>query len=598
MQIRRSVRRHLAVAGVAMALLLAGRANAQVLDQVPSDALAVLKIKDLDAVSKKAARMAKDLGLDQVSPEFGDPLGALEDAAHLGKGVDKKGDLAVVMEDPDKFGGNSEKSVLILVPIDDYKAFLGNFKATESVGEVTKATPVDGDEDVYVAHWGSFAAISPSKEIVAGKPRGLKLEGVIAKEAESKDAIIYANVVALRAKALPELKKAREQMVSQFEKQVSDTGGDAFKQFTPVIHVVLNEYMDAIEQVLNDARGAVLGVNLGAEGISTTMLSDFEPDSAIGKLAGEVKNTDKPLLAGLPDRKYFAVGGSVNNPELSAKLLDDVLGPIKVELAKIDQAKKFIPAIESFQKSASSTTGAAAGWVAPVGALGAESVLQQVAVLHGDAKAIHESQRELIGAMDDLFKSMPQQKDAPSFKFELKPDARTVDGVKLDTYETKTEISEDNPTGAQVKQIMAMVYGPNGQTGVLGEVNAKTLVSIQGGSDELISQAVAAAKDNTDTVSQQAGLKAVAGELPKNRAYVAYLDLGTIVGTVIRDAKGMGLPVNVKLQPNLPPIGMAAGSEGSAFRVDVFIPNTLVQGMVAAYMQAQQQMKNGPGGGL
>ncbi len=75
MQIQNSIRSPLVVAGVVAALLLAGRAQAQVMDQVPSDALAVLRIKDLDAVSKKAGKMAKELGLDQMSPELGDPLG-------------------------------------------------------------------------------------------------------------------------------------------------------------------------------------------------------------------------------------------------------------------------------------------------------------------------------------------------------------------------------------------------------------------------------------------------------------------------------------------------------------------------------------------
>jgi hypothetical protein len=38
-------------------------------------------------------------------------------------------------------------------------------------------------------------------------------------------------------------------------------------------------------------------------------------------------------------------------------------------------------------------------------------------------------------------------------------------------------------------------------------------------------------------------------------------------------------------------------TDGTAFRVDVHIPNKLVQGMTAAILQAQQQMKN-PNGGL
>jgi len=596
MQIWNSIRTPIVVAGAMAALLLGSLAQAQVFDQVPSDALAVLRIKNVDAVSKKAGKLARGLGLDQISPELGDPLGALEDKAHMGKGVDKNGDLAMVLEDPDKHG-EGDKSLLILVPVDDYKAFLSNFKATESVGDVTKATPVDGDEDVFVAHWGKFAAMSPNKDLVAKKPDGLKLEGAVAKEAASRDAIIYANVVALRDKALPELKKAREEMVSQAEKQLTDAGGDSLKPFAPVLGVLLNEYMDAIEEVLNDCRGAVLGVNLSDEGVSISIVSDFEPDSAIGKMAREIKNTDKPLLAGLPDKKYFAFGGSVNNPEASAKLLDNVLEPIKAELAKIKEAKKFLPALDSLQKNAAATSGVSFGWVAPTGALGTESVLQQVEVIHGDATAIHATQRQMFEAMGDLLKELPQQpKSSTSLKFD--PDAKTVDGVKLDAYETKTAIDEQTPEGAMAKQIMTMVYGPNGQTGVVGEVDAKTLLLVQGGSDQLIADSVAAAKNGSDAVSDRASVKAVAGELPKKRAAEVYVDLGAIGNFVIQGAKQQGMAINVKLKPNLPPVGMTASSDGSAIRCDVFIPNTLLEGLGAAVIQTMQQAKEGPGGGL
>ena len=42
-------------------------------------------------------------------------------------------------------------------------------------------------------------------------------------------------------------------------------------------------------------------------------------------------------MAGLPtaNRKYFAFGGMVNDPEVSAKLMGDLLDPIGKELAGV-----------------------------------------------------------------------------------------------------------------------------------------------------------------------------------------------------------------------------------------------------------------------
>ena len=56
--------------------------------------------------------------------------------------------------------------------------------------------------------------------------------------------------------------------------------------------------------------------------------------------------------------------------------------------------------------------------------------------------------------------------------------------------------------------------------------------------------------------SGMTGLKMVSGHLPKARTAEVYISLDTIVNTGLRYAKGLGVPVNVKLQPNLPPIGI------------------------------------------
>jgi hypothetical protein len=597
MQIRKRIQSQLMAAGMVVALLFCTHARAQVLDQVPSDSLAVLKIKDLDAVSKKAGKMAKGLGLDQmISPEFGDPLGALEDECHVGKGVDRSGDLAIAFLNPQKFG-NDGKSVLALVPVQDFKTFLGNFDGVETAGDVTKARPVGRTEDVYIAHWGNFAAIGLNKDALAKKPDGIKLEGVIARQAETKDAILYVNTIALRAAELADLKNNGPERVSDLEKQIFDNLPDVFKGGGPLVHGMLSSLLGPSKQFLNDGRGAVLGINLSDDGIGITALSDFDPNSDSGKLALEIKNTEGPLLTGLPNRKYFAFGGSIANPQ-GVNLLGQVLDPIKSELGQDDQAKKLVPALESLVKS-TGTAGRAVGWVAPTEKLGKESVLEFVSTLHGNAKAMHASVNELTSAVKDLIASIPQQ-DGVSFKFEAKPDAKTVDGVKLDTFQLVPQINENDPAGAQVKQVMELVFGPKakGLSAVVGEVDDKTLVLVTGGSDELISESIAAAKNGTDAVSEQPGVKAVTGELPKNRASVAYIDLDAIAGYAIHAAKDQGLPIGVKLRPNLPPIGLSAGSEGSAIRVDAFIPNTLLQGLLAAFIQAQQQVNNGPGGGL
>jgi hypothetical protein len=593
--------RIVAVTALAAMLLWAAApsAHAQVMDQVPSDALVVLKIKNLDQANKKIAKFAKGLGLDQMDPRWADPLGSLEQEAKLGKGVNRGGDLAFAFLDPDKFGGNPEQSIVVLVPVSDYKGFLGNFKDTADEGGVTKATPQEGDEDVYLSQWGKYAAISPNKDVVAKKPTGgIKLQGAAARESEAKDAIIYVNMKAVSPKLLPHLREGREQMIQEVVGGLE--GDENARKFAPVARAVMNQLMNLPERILTDTRSATLGLSLVDEGITGTLMAEFEPGSYLGKLAGGIKNTDAPLTAGLPDRRYFVFGGGISDPKTTSQLLSDILDPITKELAQIEEVKPFMGALEAWKKATASMTGQSFGWVAPQGRLGEESLVQQVQVIRGDSRAIHDSMRQTVRAVTDLMKMIPNQPGGgEAVKFNLKQGGKTVGGVALDTFETKMNLPEDNPAADQVNQVMAMIYGPAGQTGVMGAVDAKTFVVIQGGNDKLISDAVAAAKGSDDRLSNQAGVKMVSAQLPKSRAGVVYVNVEAIVNTGIMAGQQFGaLPNNLRVKPNLPPVGMAVASEGSAIRMDGFVPNALIQGLMATALEAQKQFEGGAGPGL
>jgi cold shock CspA family protein len=582
-----------------LAVLVSAQLRADVLDQVPSDAMVVLKVKNLDAISRKVAKFAKDLGLDQQDPAWADPLGALAEKSHMGKGVNRAGDLAVAVLDPAQFGGDNSKSIVVLVPTSNYKTFLANFKASSDVGGgVSKATAPEGSDEVFVANWGEYAAISPVQAVVAKKPSGMKLTGFSAKEAGDKDALVYVNMKAVREKVLPELKKGRENLMKLVDQGLA--GQEKAKKYTPLVKAAVNQLVNVAEEFLNDAHGATVGLSLSDAGINATVAADFEPTSYLGKIALQTKGTTESLLNGLPDRKYFMFGGSsTQDPKLTQKLMADLLDPIIKEMGTLEDTKKFATALESMKKGYASLTGSSIGMVAPTGALGQESLLQQVAVFHGDAKAVQESQRQTMAAANDLMQLFQQMGPQANIKssFELKPNSKTVAGVQFDVFQTKMNFPEDDPASQQAKQMLGFVYGPNGMTGVTGVIDPKTLVMVQGGSDELIADSVAAAKGNVDTLGAQAGVRAVAAQLPKERSGVFFLDVGTIVSTAARYAKGFGAPINVKVPADLPPIGFASGTDQTAIRVDVHVPNRLIQGLVSTYMEAQRQMKN-PNGGL
>jgi hypothetical protein len=506
--------------------------------------------------------------------------------------------MAFVFLNPDVAGGDPEKSMLLLIPVSDYQAFVGNFKNPQPQGEVTKASPQDANEELYLAHWGNYAAITPTNQLLAKKPAGLKLQGVAAKESDAKDALVYVNMAAVRAKALPALQQNRAQIMQEVDNGLNQAG-DAGKKFAPVVKALVNQGLTYAERFLNDANSATLGLGLSDAGLTSTVTLDFKPTGYFGGLVSQIKNTDQPLIAGLPNRQYFMVAGSVNSPQVGTKLLGDFLDPVTKELANVPEGKAINNLVDAVKRMQAAATSMSLGWVAPTGGLGEESLFQQVQVIHGDANAIQSGIRQMLQSEAELMKMLPQQ-EGMTASFDFQPAAKTAGGVKLDRFETKMKMDENNPAAAQMKQIMAWLYGPTGTTGVIGQVDPKTVVMVAGGADPLINDAITAAKGGAGAAPAavtSAGAKTVATHLPKSRAGEFYLDLGNILGTGVRYAKGLGLPVQVKMPANLPPIGATVSSEQSAVRVDSFIPLDLVKGLVATGMEAMKDMQK-PGGGL
>ena len=582
------------VAALAIVAACAGQtARAQVLQQVPPDAMVVFKVSNLKAVSDKAAKFAGALGLAEMSPEFADPLAALQENMQIKEGLDTGGEMAFVFMKPATEGAPPEESMLVLVPTSDYKAFLGNFQGVQTQGAVSSFKPEGKQEDVFVANWGKYAAISGNKAALGKKPTGLKLSGLAAKEGKERDVFLFVNMPVVKDMVLPELQGARTNLLETIEQELG--ANEDGKQFAGVAKAAATKALDIAESFLSDTTGAAFSLHLSDDGISTTGMVEFKPESYFGKMAGQIKNSDQPMMAGLPNRKYFMFGGMVNEPKVSAQLMGDLLDPITKELAGTESAKGVAEAIDAAKRSMAATKTVSFGYPAPTGALGADSIVQSVMVIQGDSKAIHEAQKKMLDTVAELMKMMPQQEGAPQFQYEYTPGGKTVGALKFDTYKYDLKIDENDPAAAQVQQTMAMIYGPNGMGAVFGPVDADTYLVIQGGTDKLLAEAVKAAQAPQDSLSALAGVKMVSGHLPAKRMLVEYIALDNIIMAGVKYAQGFGMPVKMQLPPNLPPIGIAVASEGTALRMDGFLPTQLVQSVVAAGMQTWMQMQGGAG---
>src|SRR5947207_1532470 len=100
---------------------------------------------------------------------------------------------------------------------------------------------------------GKYALITPTKEITALKPGGLKVQGAAAKEM-NKDFAVWANMPRIRDIARPKLKENREKIVSEMETQLSQDPEAA--KFAPVFKAGVNRFLDVVDQFLAESQAA------------------------------------------------------------------------------------------------------------------------------------------------------------------------------------------------------------------------------------------------------------------------------------------------------------------------------------------------------
>jgi hypothetical protein len=589
-------------AGAMLVVGFCGWARGQVLEQVPSDAVAVFEVKDLQALSTKLAKFAKTLGIDQFDPRWADPLASLQDTFDLKQGINKGGDMAIaVFDKPGKkeakanspAGEAGEPPLIVLIPTDDYKAFLGNFTDVKDQGDgISQATVKKDQEKLFIVQRGKYAVSAMDKLLLTDhKNMGLKLEGAAAKEAQSKDAIFYVDMKTLRPRIQDGIKQGHNMMDQQF-KQNAGAGNPFAAQMTPQMKKMIDAYFNAADQISKDARSATISLNLNDTGISTSAMADFEAESDLGKMASQVQNTDQPLLAGLPEATYFAYAGAKLTPEVSTKLFTDFLQPLFKDMQNGEQGQDLSKAFDAMKDSMGVTQSIAFGYVANGGAPGT-GLLSVVGVIHGDANKIAANQKAAMPAFSS-FMGISGKKTSMDVNF---GEPKTVDGVKLENYSMKFNFDPNDAASAQAQQMLTMMYGRGGMTGAFGVVGPDTLVSLGMADDQLTSAAIAAAKDNTDTLDKTKGVATVSGELPKQRAFEAFIALDNIANAGVKLARQQGLAVQFKLPPNLPPIGMSVGTEGPGVRFDMMIPTQLIQSITAAGMQAFMQQNGGPGQG-
>jgi len=570
------------------------QARAQALKQIPADAAVVFRINNVQVLSDKVASLSKKLGVADFAPQLADPLAVARGQLSLGDGFNAKGEVLVAMYEPgeDEF----EPRVVIVLPVTDYKAFLGNMANANMGEQISSFTSPDGFTTLFAVNREAYAVISPTRQMLEKPAAGIEIQGAARNQFDTSDIAVYANAKMLAARVLPRFKEARDMIVQQAE---AELGRQAKLNpvFLPVIKAALNQCLNVAEGTLNEIQGAAMGIRLSDDGMTSTILAEFNPGTYAANMIRQIKTTNGPIMAGLPDRKFFVYGGMVQDPAAATKVMDDFLGPISKELAATGaDGKLFRDLIEAARSQSAATESAAFGYggtVAP-----GQGMFQVVGVMKGDAQKIVESQRTTNQATQELMKLLlagaPEELQQMQPVMTGKPGAKTVEGVAFDEMSIGFKVDRKTPEGMQIAQMMDMMYGGTSINTYAGAADARTFVMAMGGGDELLSAVVRSAKQSLTALDDAAHVKAVASQLPANRAGVLYVSIDNIVNSVMAMMAQQGMPFQFKLPPDLPPMGFSLSTEGSAIRIDAHVPAELVRNIITTVNQVRAMMMGGP----
>jgi hypothetical protein len=573
--------------------VLPSLAAADALKHVPADAAVVIRINNMETTNAKLVKMAKQMGVEATP--WSDPLATMLAAGKLNAGVRKNADLTLIGFAPNRDAGGFEVPLLLLIPIDDYNAFVANFGQGRKDGEVDVVkfprVPLPG----YILKLDEYAAVSASKARLPQGAAPMDLTSACGKVlADAKnDLALYMNTKLVSDAFGPMMKRSQEQMLARFEAMYKQSGGA--EQFAPVLRAMAAQWINMSAETMRDANAMALGLSLTDAGLRATQTIDMAPKSRLGQMVAQMKNTDASFTAGLPEADYAVFGGIAHDGQVSAKFFADLMGPVVEEAAKIGESGKSMSAIVDAYKAALGTMdGTTFGIVLdPKDQAG---MVKGVTLFDGDSKVFAQSQAQVRQAAGQLGKAM----GGPLRNVEVTPKVKTVDGVALDKVSAPLKADPANPRDVMATQLASRMLGGAGLTVWSGAIDAKRTIQIIGPDEKLAEPAVAAAKAKSDAVGKRELLKAPNSQLPANRFAVAYVAVDKVVAAGVQLANmEMGGNLQVNLKPNLPPIGIALSADGSVLRLDAVVPAELVDSLVSAFLQIKLQVMGGgvkPGG--
>jgi len=583
------------IAAVLLALLIARPAPAAdptaALEAAPADAHLVLVIPSLSGGSEKLAAMNEALGLDV--PELRDVLGRFKTESGAIHGLDDEGAMLIVVPNVSALTvPGPTKPLLVLAPVTDYQAFIGNYEVVTEEGSDIATLTLPRGQTAYARSVEGHAVLCPVKAAAeAYQPAGGegaaamagKLGAAGGRTLAEADAALYLDLEAMAPVLTPLIDVGLQQANAQ-ARQMGQMGMDA--EAVKSMQASYAMYAGVAKAVLRDAAGGLMALSLTPRGNAMSFAVQFKPDTPLARMFPGGGDGPTTMLADLPDKPYIFAGAMDAQAMDMGLIVEELLKhlPAEEEAGMLKMTRQSLPMLKDVK-----------GWAgafyapAPGGAMGMFNMLQVAYV--EDAAAYLKQTRQQTQQMDGM--TMPAGVGGQmTFRTTYQEKAMEIEGTPVDQYSVTMQLPPD------MQQSMTWLLMMMGGSGYGGYIAAKdnAVISTTVTDPNLITAGLKAVGAGAGIGADPALAELRQDALPEALAMEGYLSLVGIARTANPMMQMFGMPA-VNVPADLPPIAFGLGVENSGLAYRMYVPNATVKFLIDEGRKLRGNMRGGPGGG-
>jgi hypothetical protein len=589
-----------AVTGVAIQT-----AQAQVpaaLSQAPDGAQLVVIVPSMSGLSGKLALLNQTLGLEMA--ELNDALGAFKAESGMAEGLNDAGAALFVVQDLTPMFDNGEPDFVMVVPVTDYQAFVGNFQGVDSDSDQVFELTLPNGQSGYAKESGGYAVLGDSLSSVQGYAPGGNADaignriGELGQDYLSKcDAAVYIDLEALAPRLIEEINKG----LAEMDQNMDQAGGMMDPSQLEMVKAMVALYATAGKAVLNSAEGVVIALDIGEHGVGITDAIQFKPNSPATKyLPGGTGNTAS-LLSQLPKGAYLVAAAFDAEAIAMGDLFDAAIAAMPQDNAQIDLYRDALPMIKQIKQYAGVFYTPDPG--ALMGGGGALNTLQSYTVQDSAAylQMVKQYVTDLNGTSIPM--AMPMAPGAGgaagdgaapamSYTTSYTDNALQLDGVQVDQYAMQVQMPPEMMMqmgpAAGFMQMFTNINGYYADAG--GHVLATTTLDQQ-----LMARGLATGKTGDGVGTDDSLAKVREKAIPPGSAAEFYISLAGIAETASPFAMMFGMPA-IEAPADLPPVAIGLGIKGNSSAARFYVPNETTKFVIDTAKSIQAQMMGGQGG--